>query len=86
MQTPHGLYWECPIAPAEPPETYAMGKRVAATIAVKEAAETGKDYVVAETRDPMILYVFALDHPALPRADMTILWELSPAGQVVRSS
>ena len=73
-QTPYGLYWEFPIAPDEPPETHEMGKRVAATIADMEAAETSKNYIIAASREPTTLYVFAADHPDMPRGDMTVLW------------
>jgi hypothetical protein len=86
MQTPHGLYWEFPIAPDESPDTYEMGKRVAATIADVEATKIGKNYIVAASREPTTLYVFALDHPDLPRSDMIVLWELSPSDQVVHPS
>jgi hypothetical protein len=86
MQTPHGLYWECPIAPDEPFETYEMGKRVAATVADFAAYKTAKHYVVAASREPMTLYVLAASHPDLPRSDMTVLWESAPSGPVVRPS
>src|SRR6266702_405691 len=56
---------------------YEMGKRVAATIADFEAYKTAKSYVVAESSEPLTLYVFAANHPDLPRRDMTVLWEIS---------
>jgi hypothetical protein len=86
MQTPHGFYWEFPVPPDDLPETYEMGKRVAATVADFEASKTAKSFVVAESREPRTLYVFAADHPDLPRRDMTVLWEISSAGKVVRPS
>jgi hypothetical protein len=85
-QTPHGLYWEFPIPPGEPADTYEMGKRVAATIADFEAYKTAKSYIVAESNEPLTFYVFAANHPDLPRRDMTVLWEISSAGKVVRPS
>ena len=51
-----------------------------------EVYKTAKHYVVAESRVLMTLYVFAAHHPNLPRSDMTVLWEISPAGQVARPS
>jgi hypothetical protein len=44
---------------------------------------TAKNYLVAASRESMTLYAFAANHPALPRRDMTVLGEISPAGQVV---
>lgn len=69
-RTEHGIYWCSPVGPDEPAETHQMCKRVAATIAEGEAIDTGKNHVVAETQNPLMLHVFAVDHPEFPRADM----------------
>jgi hypothetical protein len=84
-QTHRGFWWRYTHREGEPSETLDMAIRVAGEVAASEARKSRKTYVVASTPSPAAaVYVFAADHPDAVRIDINIMYELTPAGGLIR--
>jgi hypothetical protein len=58
---------------------------IAAEVAANEARKAGETFVVASTRQPSpAVFVFACDHPDASNIGMSVMYELTPAGNCIR--
>jgi hypothetical protein len=85
-QNEPGLYCELAMPPSAAPEPEHLTVRAATILAGREAMRTGRGYMVATSRRPMTVHVFAADHPSLPCVGMTVVHVVAPDGRTIRPS
>ena len=64
---------------------FEMAIRIAGEVAATEARKRRRTYVVASTPRPSpAVYVFAYDHPDASILGISIMYEFTPAGSLIR--
>jgi hypothetical protein len=82
--TAQGFWWRYRHSEYDPSDTLHSAIMIAAKVAADEAHKSGKSYVVASTRKPSpAVYVFASDHPDASNAGISIMYQLTPAGECI---
>jgi hypothetical protein len=85
----HGLEWMVELRPElRPFVSHAMFRMIintSAQLAVDEARQSGKTYVLASSSVPCLaIYVLAAGHPRLAsHPQMTIRYQFSPSGEII---
>jgi hypothetical protein len=82
----HGFVFTYEHSDDEPHETLLAATAIAMNVAAEQAVKEGKTYVVASTTVPSYtVFVLPLGHPLIVKRALSIMNQLMPNGQRVRS-
>jgi hypothetical protein len=82
--TEYGYYARYEHLPGEPDDTLTAAIMFAVEIASDEARKTGKTHYVTSTPVPKAIYLLRADNPELTMLAMSVMYELTPDGEVIR--
>ncbi len=82
--TEYGYYARYEHSPGEPDDTLTAAIMFAVEIASAEARKTGKTHYVTSTPVPKAVYLLRADNPELTMVAMSVMYELTPDGKVIK--
>ena len=80
----HGYYWRYDHPSGEPGDTLDAAICIAVEVAADEARRARKTHYVTSRPMPTAVYILPCDHPELSATAMSVMFELSPKGKVIR--